>query len=270
MGALGQPPLLMKLARLTSSLRGKTVVVTGASRGVGEAIALRCARDGANVVMLARSADGPSHPKLQGHLHDVARRVSELGGVPFPIQVDLRDAQSTRSAVHAALDRFGGIDALVNNASAINIQKTAPIETYDLLMGVNARATANLLNLCHKTLGASEIGHALTISPPLHTLHKKWLLPHATYTTSKYAMSMLTLGYADVLRANTIWPKKLLKTAATKMLEEQTQIMGYTKGLPPERFAEAVHTIICSDITAMSCLDDDIHPTEDGIDDIFI
>lgn len=253
------------------TLERRTILVTGASRGIGREIAKLCAKDGANVVLLARSHTQTSHTMLEGTVEEVATEIKNGGGSALPLQVDLQDSVSVKRVVSESLRFFGGIDAIVNNASAIDVQKVPSMNKYDLMMNVNARGTANMILESYPSLMKSDLRQVVTISPPLETLSQKWLEPHPMYTTSKYAMTMITLGYADQLRANTIWPKKLLATAATKMLEEKTKIPGFSQGLPPESFAKVVHNILCSDVTGLSCLDDDISPvSRDGVDDIFI
>ena len=166
---------------------------------------------------------------------------------------------------------FGGIDAIVNNASVLSIEKVPSIKKNDLMIGVNTLATANLISCCYDSLINSSMGHVLSISPPLSTLSKKWIYPHPVYTSSKYGMSMVTVGYGDVLKANTLWPKKLLKTSATKMMENATGLPAYTKGLDPTKFAELAVSILQSDLQGVSCLDSDLQEIdEEGIDDIFI
>lgn len=137
--------------------------------------------------------------------------------------------------------KFGHVDCVVNNASAIHISKVCSLKKFDVMMNVNARGTMNIIQAFYDSLGSSYLKHVLSMSPPLSTLHSKWLVPHPPYTTSKYAMSMITLRYSDVLRANTPWHKKLIKTAATQMLESQTSIPAYSKGLHPYVFADVVH-----------------------------
>ena len=140
------------------------------------------------------------------------------------------------------------------------------------MIDVNVRGTASMIDAHYDLLRKSELRHVLSVSPPLHTLSRDWLAPHPAYTTSKYAMTALTLGVAHELRANTLWPRKLLSTAATKMLEARTGIPGYSLGLPPRVFAKAVHRVLCSDVTALSRLDEEVDEEYDneGVDDIFI
>ena len=155
------------LRSIASSLRQKTVLVTGASRGIGRAIALRCARDGANVVLLARSQAAPSHRGLDGTVSQVAREVEDAGGVALPIGVDLRDDRAIKAAVTRTIARFGAIDAVVNNASAMHLGKSPRSETFDLMMQVNARGTAHAILAARPHLERTPLRHVLTISPPL-------------------------------------------------------------------------------------------------------
>jgi citronellol/citronellal dehydrogenase len=256
---------------LVSSLLNKTVVITGASRGIGRQLALYCARDGANVVLLSRSGSKPSHHSLEGDIQSVARLIHENGGVALPIRLDIRDGEDVRRAIDKTVSNFGGVDVLINNASALCIDKHPSMKYANFIFDVNIRGTANLLTYTFDHLIKSELRHVLSISPPLHTLQTKWLTPHPAYTTSKYAMSMLTIGYSDLLRANTIWPKKLIATAATKMIEKKTGLTAFSDGLSAHQFSHTVHKIIRSDMKGYSCLDNDIISVGNkGIDDIFI
>ena len=252
------------------SLKNKTVIVTGASRGIGRAISVKCAKEGANVVMIARSGHKASHAQLHGTLNDVYNEIKENGGRSLPLQVDLRDVAKTKECILKTIEEFGCIDAIVNNASAIDMHKTPRMRKYDLMMDVNVRGTANMIMSSYDSLCKSELGHIVSISPPISTLSSRWLCPHPVYSTSKYAMTMLTLGYSDTLYANTIWPKKLIATASTKMLEEMTEIPAFSKGISPTQFANTIHKVLCSNISGVSCLDDDIIPVdESGVEDIF-
>lgn len=260
----------MKLRRLTKTLLNKTILITGASRGIGKEIASRCASDGANIVLVARSHQQPSHTKLEGSLLDTKKIVEKNGGSAMILPLDVgKDDMSEH--VDRVKFKFGHVDCVINNASAIDISKVCNLKKFDMMMDVNARGTMNTIQAFYDSLKCSELKHVLSISPPLSTLHSKWLWPHPPYTTSKYAMSMITLGYSDIFRANTLWPKKLIKTAATQMLESQTDVPAFSKGLHPSAFADVVHKIICSDLSNFSGLDDDIKKVdEEGIDDIFI
>lgn len=259
------------MTAVRSLLAHRTVIVTGASRGIGRQIALTCAARRANVVLVARSDERPSHSRLEGTLRAVADETRHLGGVPLVAAADLRRADDVRRVVDAALDRFGQIDALVNNASALDLARAPSAEAIDLMLRVNVGATAQLIGACHDSLARSDLRHVLSISPPLATLSREWLAPHPIYTTSKYGMSMVTLGFAGALRANTLWPRKLIRTAATRRIEQQTSLPAYSRGLSAERFARTCCDVLESERNGESCLDDDIDPVGDeGVDDIFI
>ena len=203
------------MKRLVESLRNRVIVITGASRGIGTRIALKCARDGAHTVILARSGTKTSHKALTGTLSEVADEIRVFGGSVLPVETDLRDTDAIRKAIETTVHQFGRIDAIVNNASAISVENMPQPKQYDVIMDVNTRASANMILHSHAYLDKSDLRHILTISPPLRTLSVKWLTPHPVYSVSKYGMTMLTLGYSDNYRANTIWPKKLIATAAT-------------------------------------------------------
>lgn len=203
------------------SLRGKTLFITGATRGIGREIALRCARDGANVVVTGKSAE--PHPRLPGTVHSVAREVEAAGGRALPIQLDVRDAQAVMQAVSRAAETFGGIDALVNNASAIALGGTldVPVRRLDLMLAVNLRATYACSQACIPHLRRAGNPHILNLSPPLN-LHPRWFKGHVAYTMSKYGMSMCTLGMAEEFRAdgiavNSLWPRTTIATAAIEV-----------------------------------------------------
>jgi citronellol/citronellal dehydrogenase len=199
-------------------LAGKTLFITGASRGIGREIALRAARDGANVVIAAKTAE--AHPTLEGTIHSVASEVEAAGGRALAIQLDVRDDAAIAAAVARAADAFGGIDILVNNASAISLTPTlaTPAKRFDLMMGVNARATFLCSQACIPFLKRAANPHILTLSPPL-AMKPRWFAGHVAYTMSKYGMSMCTLGMAEELKAdgiavNSLWPRTTIATAA--------------------------------------------------------
>ena len=207
-----------------ASLSGKTIFLTGGSRGIGRAIAIRAARDGANVTIASKTAE--PHPKLPGTIHTVAAEIEEAGGHALPLQVDARDEERIAEAIAQTVDRFGGIDIVVNNASAIFLADTAntPMKRYDLMQEVNARATfcttqAALPHL-RESAKAGRNPHVLALSPPLN-LDPKWFGPHVAYTMSKYGMSMCVLGWGEELKedgiaANALWPRTTIATAAVK------------------------------------------------------
>ena len=203
-----------------ADLNGKTLFITGASRGIGRAIALRAAKDGANIVLAAKTSD--PHPKLTGTIHSVAAEIEEAGGKALPLQVDVREEKQIYAAVNQAVETFGGIDILVNNASAISLSntQTTPPKRFDLMLNINARGSYACAYACVPHLKKAANPHILTLSPPIN-LKPKWFKHHTAYTISKYAMSMLTLGLAAELAefgiaANSLWPRTTIATAAVE------------------------------------------------------
>ena len=199
-------------------LSNKTIFITGASRGIGREIALRCARDGANVVITGKTAE--AHAKLPGTIHSVADEVLAAGGQALAIQLDVRDADAIQAAVAQAAAAFGGIDVLVNNASAISLTPTleTPAKRLDLMWDVNMRATFLASQACIAHLKKAENPHILTMSPPLN-LETRWFAPHVAYSISKYGMSLCALGLAgelakDGIAVNCLWPRTVIATAA--------------------------------------------------------
>ncbi len=204
-----------------TSLAGKTLFITGASRGIGREIALRAARDGANVVIAAKTSE--PHPKLSGTIHTVAKEVEKAGGHALPVQLDVRDEAVIAAAVARAAKAFGGIDILVNNASAISLTPTVqtPAKRFDLMNAVNVRATFLCSQACIPWLKKAANAHILNISPPL-AMDPKWFAGHVAYTISKYGMSMCTLGMAEELKrdgiaVNSLWPRTTIATAAVEV-----------------------------------------------------
>jgi citronellol/citronellal dehydrogenase len=200
------------------TLRDKTVFITGASRGIGREIALRCARDGANIVVAAKTVE--PHPRLPGTIHSVAAEIEAAGGHALALQLDVREESSVQTAVGQAVARFGGIDVLVNNASAIQLGGTleTPLKRFDLMLGVNTRGTYACSQACLPYLLKARNPHILNLSPPLSML-AKWFKDHTAYTISKYGMSMCTLGmaaeFADRgVAVNSLWPRTTIATAA--------------------------------------------------------
>ena len=203
------------------SLKDKTIFITGASRGIGREIALRCARDGANIVVTAKTVE--PHGKLAGTIHSVAAEVEAAGGHALALQIDVREESSVSAAVAATVARFGGIDILVNNASAISLTGTlqTPMKRFDLMFGVNVRGTFASSQACIPHLVKAKNPHILTLSPPLN-MDPKWFRNHTAYTMSKYGMSMCTLGMAAELAergvaVNSLWPRTTIATAAIEM-----------------------------------------------------
>ncbi len=230
------------------SLKGKTIFITGASRGIGREIALKCARDGANIVVAAKTAE--PHPRLAGTIHSVAREVEAAGGRALPQQVDVRDENAVRAAVEETVAVFGGVDILVNNASAIMLTGTlaTPMKRFDLMFGVNVRGTFACSQACIAHLMKAGNPHILNISPPL-SIDAKWFKDHAAYTMSKYGMSMCTLGMSAELAAhgiavNSLWPRTTIATAAIEANFPQ-QILKASRR--PAIMADAAHAIFGRD-----------------------
>uniref|UniRef100_A0A8C5LW11 Hydroxysteroid dehydrogenase-like protein 2 n=1 Tax=Leptobrachium leishanense TaxID=445787 RepID=A0A8C5LW11_9ANUR len=202
-------------------LAGCTLFITGASRGIGKAIALKAAKDGANIVIAAKTAE--PHPKLPGTIYTTANEVEAAGGKALPCIVDVRDEKQISDAVEKAVKTFGGIDILVNNASAISLTNTtdSTMKKVDLMMGINTRGTYLTSKLCIPYLKKSKFAHILNLSPPLN-LNPVWFKDHCAYTMAKYGMSMCVLGMAEEFKGeiavNALWPKTVIHTAATDML----------------------------------------------------
>ncbi len=208
------------------SFKNKTVFITGGSRGIGLAIACKLAQQGANIVIAAKTAE--PNPKLPGTVYSAAKEVEAAGGQCLPIQVDIRDEQALQLAVQRAATHFGGIDVLVNNASAINLTPTehTSMKRFDLMFGVNVRGTFATTQAClphlRQSAKAGNNPHILTLSPPLN-LNPRWFAPHVAYTMAKYGMSMCVLGHAkefknDAIAVNALWPQTAIYTAAMQMI----------------------------------------------------
>ena len=231
-----------------NTLKGKTLFITGASRGIGLAIAKRAARDGANVVIAAKTAE--PHPKLPGTIHTAAEEIEKEGGKALPLMVDIRFEEQLRDAVKQAVERFGGIDILVNNASAISLTGTleTPMKKFDLMFGVNVRGTYATTQACLPELLKAKNPHVLTLSPPLN-MKPKWFQNHVAYTMAKYGMSMCMLGMAEEFRDqgvafNALWPRTVIATAAINMIGGQ-EMMEASR--TPEIMSDAAHAILTRD-----------------------
>ena len=228
-----------------ATLQGKTLFITGGSRGIGKAIALRAARDGANVVIAAKTTE--PNPKLPGTIHSAAEEIEKAGGKALAIACDIRKDADVERAVAKAVERFGGIDALVNNASAIHLAGVAgtPMKRYDLMQEVNVRGTYLCTQACLPHLEKSKNPHVLVMSPPI-SLRPRWFGPHVAYTISKYGMSMCVIGMAEELRprgiaVNALWPRTVIKTAALNLLGgEDTAKHGRSVDI----VADAAHAIL--------------------------
>jgi citronellol/citronellal dehydrogenase len=245
-----------------ADLQGKTLFITGASRGIGKAIALRAAADGANVAIAAKTAE--PHPKLPGTIYSAAEEIEAAGGRALPLQVDIRDESQVLAAVAKTVETFGGIDVLVNNASAISLTSTleTPMKRFDLMWGVNARGTYLCSQACIPHLRKAANPHILTLSPPLN-LDPQWFAHHVAYTIAKYGMSLCVLGMAeefkpDGIAVNALWPRTVVHTAALAMLGGMSPPENCRK---PEIVADAAHLILTRDSreqTGRFLIDEDV------------
>jgi len=229
------------------SLKEKTLFVTGASRGIGLAIALRAAREGANIVVAAKTAE--VHPKLPGTVYTAVALIEAAGGKALPLPVDIRFEDQVSAAVQKSVEHFGGIDILVNNASAISLTGTAEtsMKRFDLMMDVNLRGTYLCSQACLPYLAKAANPHILTLSPPLD-MRAKWFAPHVAYTIAKYGMSMCVLGMAEEFRSlgigvNALWPRTIIATAALQVIPGAQPERGRT----PEIVADAAYHILVRD-----------------------
>lgn len=243
-------------------LKNKTLFISGASRGIGKAIALRAARDGANIVIAAKT-DEP-HPRLPGTIQDTAREVDAAGGQALPIKLDVRDDEAIDTAVEQAVSEFDGIDILVNNASAITLRNTEslPMRRFDLMFDVNVRATYSCSRACLPHLSKAENPQILNLSPPLN-MNPHWFKNHVAYTMSKYGMSMCVLGMAEEFRSrgiavNALWPRTVIATAAINMLDGMVKPENCRN---EQIMADAAHVILCRpsrQFTGQFLLDEDV------------
>ncbi|RKP27783.1 short chain dehydrogenase [Syncephalis pseudoplumigaleata] len=252
------------------SLRGKTLLITGASRGIGKAIALRAARDGANVAIAAKTAE--PHPKLPGTIYTAAEEVNKAGGRGLPLICDIRSEEQVKSAVAKTVETFGGIDILVNNASAISLTSTedTPVKRYDLMHSINGRGTWMVSKYCIPHLARASNPHILNISPPLD-MKEKWYAPHVAYTMAKINMSLCVLGMAGELRpqgiaVNALWPLTMIETAALSQIEGAANSPGCRH---PEIMADAAHAVLAKPSRSFSgnfCIDE-LVLREEGVTD---
>jgi len=245
--------------RASGSLRGRTILMSGGSRGIGLAIALRAARDGANIVLLAKT--GQQHATLAGTVHTAAEQIDAAGGQALAIVGDVRNDEDIAGAVAAAVERFGGIDVLLNNASAIDLSTTDRVDMkrYDLMQDINVRGTFLMSKLALPALRKSGNGHILTLSPPLN-LDPKWAGRHLAYTMAKYGMSLTTLGLAEELKAdgikvNSLWPCTLIDTAAIRNMPGGEAMVQAARG--PAIMADAAHAILTGSNLSGAALPDD-------------
>ena len=248
---------------MTTTLQGRTILMSGGSRGIGLAIALRAAADGANVALLAKT-DQP-HPALEGTIHTAAAEIEAAGGKALPVVGDVRSEESVRDAVAATVERFGGIDIVVNNASAVDVSpaRKLPMKKYDLMQEVNTRGTYLLTAAAIEHLERAENPHVLTMSPPLN-LDPKWFGPHTAYSISKYGMSMVTLGLAEELReagiaVNSLWPRTIIATAAIRNVLGGEAAMARARD--PRIMGDAAHAILtrpAREATGTFFIDDEV------------
>ena len=255
------------------SLDGKTMFISGASRGIGLAIAKRAARDGANIALIAKTAE--PHPKLPGTVFSAAQEIEEAGGQALPIVGDIRDGDSVAAAVAQTVERFGGIDICVNNASAINLGSITevPLKRFDLMNGIQVRGTYAVSQACIPHMVGRPNPHILTLSPPVR-LDGKWLKPTA-YMMAKFGMTLCALGIAEEMRAagiasNTLWPRTLVATAAVQNLLGGDEAMARAR--TPEVYADAAYAILTKparDYTGNSALCEDVL-LESGVTDLSV
>lgn len=227
------------------SLQGKTLFITGASRGIGLAIALKAARDGANIAVAAKTAE--PHPKLPGTIYSAAAEIEEAGGRALPLVVDVRDEEAVKRAIDQTVERFGGLDIVVNNASAISLTATpqTDMKRYDLMQGVNTRGTYMVSKYAIPHLAKAENPHVLMLSPPLD-MQEKWFAPHLAYTMAKFGMSLCVLGLSGELRpkgiaVNALWPRTTIATAAIRNILGGDALMQASRS--PEILADAAYAI---------------------------
>ncbi|KAJ1882617.1 hypothetical protein LPJ66_011127 [Kickxella alabastrina] len=253
------------------SLHGKVLFITGASRGIGKAIALRAARDGAWVAIAAKTAD--PNPRLPGTIFSAAKEIEQAGGRALPIQCDIREEAQVRSALKQTVDHFGKIDIVINNASAIHLASTeaTDVKRYDLMHSINGRGTWMVSKFALEHLKKSANPHILNISPPL-SMDAKWFSPFPAYTIAKYNMSLCVLGMAGELRSqgiavNALWPLTMIETAALKIADKANA--GERKSRTPEIMADAAHSILtrpAGEFSGNFCLDE-LLLRKDGVTD---
>ena len=246
-----------------NNLKNKTLFVSGASRGIGLAIAKRAAKDGANIILAAKTVE--PHPKLPGTIYTAAEEIEEVGGKALPVVCDIRDEENVRNAVNKGLDHFGAIDICINNASAIQLTGTlqTDMKRYDLMNQINARGTFLVSKVCLPHLIKSDNPHILNLSPPLD-MDPKWFGPHVAYTMAKFGMSLCVLGMAEEFKeegvaVNALWPRTAVATAAIKNALGGDSIMNISRS--PEIMADAAHVILTKnsrEFTGNFCIDDNL------------
>src|SRR5687768_6342475 len=255
-----------------ASLSGRTILMSGGSRGIGLAIAVRAGRDGARVALIAKTAE--PHPKLPGTIYTAAEEIEAAGGEALPIVGDIRDAEAVEAAVAQTVERFGGIDVVVNNASAINLapMRDLPVKRFDLMQQINSRGTFVVTRAALPHLRESSHAHVLTLSPPL-SADPRWLAGHSAYTLSKMGMTMITLGLAADeaeagIAANCLWPRTIIATAAVQNLLGGDEAMARAR--QPEILADAAQAILVRDpraCTGNTFIDDEVL-AESGVTDL--
>jgi citronellol/citronellal dehydrogenase len=254
-----------------SDLSGRTIFMSGGSRGIGLAIALRAAREGAGVALMAKTTE--PHPKLEGTIYTAAEQIEQAGGKALPIPGDIRNEEQVVAAVEQTVERFGGIDIVVNNASAIQIEgsERLPMKRYDLMQDINTRGTFVVSRTCVPHLRQGTNPHVLTLSPPLN-MKQHWFQNHLGYTLAKYGMSMCTLGMAaeyagDGIAFNSLWPRTIIATAAVQNLLGGDEAMARSRR--PEIMGDAAHAILVRDsreCTGNFFIDDEVLAAE-GVTD---
>lgn len=245
-----------------ASLENKTIIITGASRGIGRAIALKCAADGANIVIASKTVD--PHPKLPGTIHSVAKEVEECGGHALPLQLDVRDEQNIEAVIKHSAEAFGGVDILINNAGAINLTDTenTPMKRYDLMQAVNTRAVFACSRAALPYLKKATNPHILNLSPPI-SLKDKWLQNNVAYTISKYGMTLCSIGMSAEfethgIAVNSLWPRTTIATAAIENIMGED---GMNQSRKPEIMADAAYYILTTSdrkITGQALIDETI------------
>jgi len=246
-----------------STLKDRTMFISGGSRGIGLAIARRAAQDGANIVIAAKTAE--PHPKLPGTIYTAAEEIEQAGGQALPVVCDIRDEQQVEAAVAACVEKFGGLDICVNNASAISLSPTlkTSMRRFDLMHQINTRGTFLVSRTCLPHLLESENPHILNLSAPLD-MQEKWFAPHVAYTIAKYGMSMCVLGMAGEFReqgvaVNALWPRTTIATAAVRNLLGGDEIVRRSR--KPEIMGDAAHVILTKssrEFTGNFCIDDEV------------
>jgi len=264
--------LVLQIKIIAMQFKNKTIFITGASRGIGKAMALRFASEGANIVIAAKSTE--ENPKLGGTIFSAAQDVEAAGGKALAIQVDIRNEEQIVAAVQQTIEKFGSIDALINNASAIQLTNTEQTESkrFDLMHSINVRGTFLVTKHCIPLLKKGNNAHILTLSPPIN-IETKWLAPHVAYTMSKYNMSMMALAWAAELKqyniaSNALWPRTTIDTAAVRNLLGGEMLANMSR--TPQILADAAYAILSKtnlQYTGNTFIDEDVLAKE-GITDL--